>query len=289
MKLKDKLKSVPGKLLNLAKASISFLIHYAVLMTCVSVIALCIMKLPELNNKWLRSKVGSKVYTIRDNPASGGGTGFAVKGPSGQSYIMTNDHVCGVSSDKRTVLVEGEEGMMRRNIIAHDQNSDLCLIEGMPGVEGLSVAWSAPGLGDEVTVVGHPLLMPTHVIKGEMMGRQDISIMMGPISVINPDTNEDMQIPPEKGGILAAECSMPKNSQQLVELNMFFFMLKVKFCMVNIKQAYTTSAVIYPGNSGSPMVNFWGNIVGAVFASDSEANFARVISIEDIKAFLKNY
>ncbi len=286
--LKEKLKDSAKKSVEIGKRIISFAVEYTLTLLCVAALMVAVMKAPELHKKYIRSEVGSKVYMIRDSVRSGGGTGFAIKAPSGQSYIMTNDHVCDVSKDGLTVLVTGDEGSMRRRIIAHDENSDLCLIEGMPGVEGLSVATFGPSLGDIVDVVGHPRLLPKHISSGEITGQEDVSILMGPISVINPETGKEEQIDPRKGGILPQQCMMNKNSQEYLELDMMFFTIKVKFCVMTVKDAYTTGIIIHPGNSGSPLVNFWGNVIGVAFATDG-TNWGRIVSIEDVKAFLKNY
>lgn len=287
-RLKDKLKATGAKLAKTSLQALNLAVEYTVTLAVVCLLAVAVLKAPELHNKWYHLSVGSKVYMIRDSLQSGGGTGFAVKAPSGQSYILTNDHVCEVSKDGKTVLVSGQQGSIRRNIIGHDENSDLCIIEGMPGVEGLEVAWFAPEVGDTLTVVGHPHLMPIHVSQGEMTGREDVMIGLGPISVINPRTGAEEQISPEDGGVLPEQCMLPKHSQVVVDIDLIFFKLKVKFCALNVKDAYTTSVIIHGGNSGSPVVNFWGNVQGVAFASD-DTNWGRMVSLHDIKAFLKNY
>lgn len=287
-RLKD-LKAAGWKMLRMAKNTLELAIEYGLTVAMICLLCVAVLKLPEMQNKWTRATVGSKVYMVRDSEQSGGGTGFAVKAPSGQSYIMTNDHVCAVSKDGRTVLISGSEGSMRRNIISHDENSDLCLIEGMPGVEGLELAWLPPTAGDTITIVGHPLLMPLHVEKGEMMSVTDVSVMMGPISVINPRTGQSEQIPVEEGGILPEQCSMKKNKQIVVDVDLLFFILKVKVCVLEVKGAYQTAVTGHPGNSGSPVVNFWGNVTGVLFAGDDETNWSYMVPLKDLKAFLKNY
>src|SRR5665213_677041 len=168
LKIPDKLATLCKSALNQSKKCIdSAAFEYTVAIALILTLAFGSLKLPDLYNQYLRQHVGSKVYTIRDSLKSGGGTGFAVKAPSGESYILTNDHVCNVSSDKQTVLVSSEDGAnLRRRIIAHDEDSDLCLVEGMPGVEGLKVAKSDPLRGETLNVIGHPRLMPLHLSTG---------------------------------------------------------------------------------------------------------------------------
>ena len=293
MKIKIKLpdpSSMFESLLNSAKKlGSALMLDFAPALIIVLIGCFAILKGPELHTKWLRAKVGSKVYYVRDQANGPGGTGSAIKAPSGESYILTNDHVCGVSKDG-TLLIQSENGdSMRRRIVAHDENSDLCLIEGLPGVSGLSVASSAPSAGDIVAVVGHPHLLPLLLSRGEMMGKEDMQIVQGPISITNPQTGEELPIDPQQGGIAAAQCKFHKNKISEIEVPILFFSIKVKMCIVQVHDAYITSAVILPGNSGSPVVNFWGQVEGVAFASDTDVHWGRVISLDDIQDFVKNY
>lgn len=283
LNLKDKLKSLGRALLNSTSAIPMVLLNVGI----ITVIALMALKLPESYDKHIRKSVGDKVYMIKDSPMSGGGTGFAITAPSGQTYILTNDHVCEVSSDGVTVLVESSEKSLRRKIVAKDPNSDLCLIEGIPGEKGLSLG-SEPLIGDHVAVVGHPLLMPKHISKGEYFGVENVSFIQGPISYFSPITGEEVFIKPIDGGIDPADCRLNKHRQEVGAEDFFFFKIYVKYCTVNVKNAYTTSVIIHPGNSGSPVVNFWGNVIAVAFAGD-ETNWGRMVSLSDVKRFLKNY
>jgi S1-C subfamily serine protease len=145
MKLKieinEKIANAYKSALAIAKKLINHTVDITIVLTFSVSLLYMAVRAPELHGYWLRSSVGSKVYTIKDNPKSGGGTGFAIQAPSGASYILTNDHVCNVSKDKQTVLVQNESGLnMRRRILARADFTDLCLIEGIPGVEGLKLS-----------------------------------------------------------------------------------------------------------------------------------------------------
>jgi S1-C subfamily serine protease len=294
LKLKKNLKVLQEKLEDL-KAKIASALCGALRITANVAKALVIIigivylaaRAPEMHGQWLRSYVGSRVYTIRDNPRSGGGTGFAIKAPSGATYILTNDHVCGVSKDKQTVLVENDEGLsMRRRILARADFTDLCLIEGIPGVEGLSLG-SEPMIGQIVAAVGHPALMPITLSRGEIITATDIMILEGPISFINPEGKEE-QVPANRGGITPEQCSLRKHRQVMDVIDFGFFQIPVKLCVIVTEGAYRTNMLIQPGNSGSPIVNFWGNVVGVVFAGDRQM-WGIDVSQRDVKEFLKNY
>jgi S1-C subfamily serine protease len=270
---KQSLKLTITKLLRI-KAAIIFLL-FAVFLGA---------QAPQLHETWLRYKVGKVSYKIKDNSQSGGGTGFSIKAPSGITYILTNDHVCEVSSDKRTVLVQSDSGReLRRNIIARSEYSDLCLIEGAPGDEGLSMA-SEPYVGEQIAVVGHPSLMPITVSRGTIITRGDVYILYGIIS-------DEKDLPPEEVDtffgkfIPRSSCNKPKN--QIVEEDNWLFG-KVELCLSVTKGAYRTNALIQPGSSGSPMVNFWGNVTGVIFASD-KYHWGTAVSQQDIVDFLKPY
>lgn len=50
------------------------------------------------------------------------------------------------------------------------------------------------------------------------------------------------------------------------------------------------SAIAYPGNSGSPVVNKWGNVVGILFAGDRAYHTeAYVVPLEEVVKFLSRY
>ena len=254
-----------------------------------AIIALIVLsvKSPEIHGHWLRQKVGSKVYIISDKLGGGGGTGFAVMAPSGRSYILTNDHVCGISKDGRSVLVSNEEGLsIRRAIVARSEYTDLCLVESVPGVEGLKVG-EEPDIGQIVASIGHPSLMPITLSRGEIIGAEDVVIPIGLISISLPN-GERAQVPPSEGGILPEDCMLPKHQQIDVMVGVSIFVLPGTVCATVTKKAYRTNMQIQPGSSGSPVVNFFGNIVGVVFAGD-RASWAGVVSYRDVVRFLKYY
>jgi S1-C subfamily serine protease len=230
---------------------------------------------PQVHRSYLRSEVGSKVYVVRGSyDGRGGGTGFAVKAPSGKSYVVTNDHVCAASKDKITMFVHDDTGVgIPRQILERSVYSDLCILEGMPGVEGLDVSY-APSPGDELYVVGHPRLMPITVAHGEMIGKETVSI---PIGIVSDEL----------------KCDEPKNVKLPLITIIFGQPVGPEYdgpmvCLEKIKDAYLTNVVIQPGNSGSPVVDAFGNVVAVVFAGDS-LGWGVMVSNIDLRVFLALY
>lgn len=286
-KLKSKLTDIYRSTLNMVIKSLKLVVKYVVTSAMIVSLLVLATRAPELHGRLIRQYVGNKVYLITNDLHRGSGTGFAMKAPSGQSYIVTNDHVCEVSNDKENLVVIDREGNeMRRRIIYKSTFSDLCLVEGLPGVEGLSLG-SEPDIGQIIASVGHPSGYDITLSRGEIIQRQDVFIAEGPISVFGEDGKEE-QISEEEGGISEANCKKQKNKVEIAETNFGFFTVKVKWCLNQTEKAYFTNMLIQPGSSGSPAVNFWGNVVGVVFASD-RAGWGITVSHKDLTKLLKNY
>lgn len=288
-----KMSDLAERTTNLVKKTWSIVADIGAGFLCAALVLFIAVQAPQIHNYYIRSKVGSKVYKITGKSLYSGGTGFQIKASSGTSYIVTNAHVCEVSPDGKRVMVSNDDGLaIWRNIEYVSEYSDLCLIQGLPGVEGLTLG-SAPGKGQIVEAVGHPSLMPITVSKGEVIGAEDIYI---PDAVVVDPKNKDdvdmadMLMIPENRIVTPEQCSLPKNEikEKIIGYMWTGQPVAIKICYDVTRAAYLSNMVIQPGNSGSPVVNMWGDVVGVVFAGD-RAGWGIAVSFQDLKQLLNNY
>lgn len=277
-KLKAKLSSAAQLAKSLLKECAKLGLVAALVLSLAGLVALA----PQIHRSYLRNKVGSRVVKIvkldEKGRVRGGGTGFAIKAPSGENYLLTNAHVCEAFKGSPEIKAQLPDGtIIPRRILEISENTDLCLAEGLPGVEGLSVADDAPKKGQIVNVVGHPRLKPLTLSMGELIGLQEVSILAGLIG----DGSQEAK---DAGWLTEEDCQKPKN--KIMEFETIFGTIKA--CMISVL-AYQTSAVALPGNSGSPAVDMWGNVVGVLFAGDSEVHWGMLVTLKDVKDFLKVY
>jgi S1-C subfamily serine protease len=219
-----------------------------------------ILVVPSAHRLWLRSKVESQVVRITTEAGNSGGTGVHVKLPSGKVAILTNSHVCSHVKDDQGIVWVSEDGErpVPKRVIEESNFTDLCLVQPLEHHSGLSLASNIYS-GETVHAIGHPLLMPITMTSGEI-------IFEGEIQVFDHMGSDN--------------CTKPKN--KIVD-SMFG-----PACVVDITADYMTVNIL-PGNSGSPVVNGFGNIVGLVFAGDSDIHWGVMIKLADINEFLKLY
>lgn len=221
---------------------------------------------PMVHPLYLKSKVGPHTYKVFNNKKfKSGGTGFAIQGKSGTSYILTNAHICDMSKSGILYVKAPGKRPIRRKILENSDVTDLCLLEGMPGNPHLKLA-SSHSPSEGITSIGHPLLMPLTIRSGVTLGRTDVKF----ITKLRPAWRE---------------CRRAKEKRIKIKN---FFGDRVLACQIIIK-AYNTDIEIYPGNSGSPVVNKWGNIVGVIFATNGMTHWGSMIPLNDIKTFLASY
>lgn len=209
------------------------------------------------------SSLRSRVMKLTDG--HGLCSGEQVRAPSGVDYVLTAAHCLGLQHNGSITVITEDGRSLERRVIAEDPMSDLLLLEGVPGIEGLRVASvGRPPL--HVRTFTHGDRLDTYKTDGQLIQDRAISI---PLSVIS---NADDR----------ARCSMPKNSILMYPTPVGTF----EVCLVALQETVTT-ALIVPGSSGGMVVDDGGDLVGVVSASDGR--FGLLVRLVDIQTFLHSY
>jgi S1-C subfamily serine protease len=210
------------------------------------------------------------VLTPTDNELTGG-TGFLVKAPSGNTYVMTNHHVCEASTNGKMLALLPEKTNPRRillNILEMSQETDLCLLTPVPGRRAFEMAKTFEETNTNVFAIGHPYLLPNTFSMGVTQGYSEVNIIDYYLTKEGPQS----------------KCV---GKRQRIERLFSFFTGIVEAC-VSRTDAVQTTMFVKPGNSGSPVFSLEGKVVGVVFASSGTGS-GYYIPLEDVQAFLSVY
>lgn len=134
---------------------------------------------------------------------------------------------------------------------------------------GLSISPDPVYFGQSVHAVGHPALYFLTVSnKGEITTVKD---------TILSDTATDRS----GARILMAGCDTKDPKYKIKQYS------KDKVCELYLPSVYQTNVLVQPGNSGSPLVNFEGDVVGVISGVDSWG-WGVAVTREEIINFLKD-
>lgn len=220
------------------------------------------------HKEYLEHSVGEEILFIKSTPDSGVkgfATGFHVKARSGNVVFITNAHVCQMANKNGILLIQDKHYSNRlipKRVLEIYENNDLCVVEPLAGYKGLTVANSL-SVGEPVWAIGYPL--------GESMN-------------ISNGRVKDFGITRLRVNIAIEKCVGPNLKVESV----LMWLGMEKICVADY-ESIQTDVSIYGGNSGSPLLNIWGNVVGVVFAANSRTNWGRAVPLKDVKQLLKAY
>lgn len=240
---------------------------------------------PFIYRKMLRSYASQKTVQIELHDEKvglkGGGTGFYVKADSGKTYIMSNRHICDIESNEFLKIRDSRNKLKDAHVIEISKESDLCLIEPVEKIEGFDIAKSI-GNGDTIYYIGHPRLQPITMVSGEAVGYRKISVFAGIVSnkkdELKCTANVDMAI---------EKITVPGLSPFQIKLKMKDpNPSTLKVCIQTNKALFTTFQ-IYPGASGSPIIDAFGRLVSVVYAGPGDGGWGWGVPLTQVKKFLK--
>lgn len=207
-----------------------------------------------VNNTFRVSPVGKKH----------GGTGFILHLGNGFVTGITNEHVCDNSA-----LIEVEtrdQGNLIMPVIKTDFGSDLCMF-GMPQRRttpemGISVARTVAPFTPAITS-GFALLETENVQHGYVTKIKDVLIHS-----------------PPRNGKTCQDGTKPETMFDGFSL------------MVLCEDAFTvqqTTFTIFPGNSGSPVVNEQGQLIGVISGTHRITKYGHMVPLDQVQRFLQEF
>lgn len=219
---------------------------------------------PLRGSKFIKMYGKKIVILTTPSPDNGGGTGFAVKAPSGITYTITNNHVCEIAENGKMRAVWDNGRSVIIDVLETDKQHDICILDGLPLTEGMEVSMQELQVGDPAFVIGHPLLMPNTFAEGLVRDRTNMVVIMG------------------QGD--ARECKALGLKHRTVP----GWLGEQDVCYEEY-DAFDTSINGYPGNSGSPVFNFQGQIVGLIFAGNNFTNQLSYVPLEYLHDLIRTY
>lgn len=234
------------------------------------VLSLGVWALHDRNHKLTPSELvkrAEKRVVVLNGPSNenSGGTGFSVVAPSGKVYTLTNRHVCGLAENGiMSAQSEYHKHHTLLRILEISEEHDLCLLEGLPNVEGYVLNTAEAAIYEKIYVIGHPHLEPNTYREGLLRIREDIELQAN-----NIKREEDCV-----------------GKYRLRTMRQFIFTFNI---CVESMDSFSTSISLYPGNSGSPVFNDQNYLVGVVFATSTSDYNGFYVPLGYVKRLLERY
>jgi S1-C subfamily serine protease len=128
----------------------------------------------ELTNE----ELFKKSVMITNRKINSGGSGVVLRSYPEQSVILTNEHVCDLTTKGGFVFHGNNRHVVRA--FKKDTEHDLCLVLVYSNLGvNTNLASAAASINDEVIVVGHPALLPEIITKGHPSSNMIAPIMVG--------------------------------------------------------------------------------------------------------------
>jgi S1-C subfamily serine protease len=253
---------------NMSKAALNFLKTLFSVVLLMITIVFTMLFADRSHKEYLEHVIGEEIVLIRSTPESprkGSATGFHIKARSGNVVLVTNAHVCELADNNNIVLIEDKKysgRLIPKRVLEIYKDNDLCVVEPLPGYKGL-VRADGLSVGEPVWSIGYPLGESLNISSGRVKDFGLTSL------VVNTPLDKC------QGGSFTKK-----------EVMMFFFITTV--CVATY-ESIQTDVTTYGGNSGSPLLNIWGNVVGVVFAANVRTAWGRAVPLNHLNKLLEAY
>jgi len=242
----------------------------------------------------LHSSNKDKVFKMYNS--NGTGTGFVIRAPSGVNYIVTNAHVCG---NDTTMGVQVGKRIVQRDVVDKNWAYDLCLVENLP-TNPSGLLMGKVKAGDEIAILGHPRGTPLVLASGYAGITERMDIPAGDEEAREKKRKatwvKKWQLQYKHGNrakrdrlkkirykVSSSYCS--KKGMKLNKYRDWMGQTKT-YCTRSVKETYT-SIIVIGGNSGSPIFNRSGLVVGVANLTQNPHHFGIMIPSRSLKRFLK--
>ena len=219
-----------------------------------------------LYERYFYGYLGSSVVKItKTDKGLSGGTGFVVKAPSGKLYTLTNEHICSMGDNLVAHTQNGKKHKIK--VIKKYKDHDLCIMEAVPGLRPFKIAKNII-LHERVWLIGHPALRPLTLESGHYVGSFDIKLR----STCPVEVQKMIKEKYDKGILTAQE----------------LYSIVYTYCTKELESQHISN-IAYGGNSGSPVVDMFGNVIGVLYAGRRDQPTAsHTVPLKEIIKFLRN-
>lgn len=201
------------------------------------------------------SYVRQRVFQLRGE--KGACTGVQVKAPSGMVYMLTAGHCMAILGADHSAMSTDEDGTQKR-VFMMDIDEDMDLMLMSPATTASIDIARNVHYHESIHTLTHGLTMPTYRTDGEVLQEQDVDVAYKSITTLEQ--------------LMA--CERPALTGEGV------------VCVKTLSEQMT-SAQVYPGSSGGPVLDASGDLVGIVSIGSTNTIFSGMVPLHLIHDFIR--